>query len=218
MATIPAGGIASAGWAGRYFGDHPLGSTPGASAMDEVYFVGRVQFSPNYNTTYGKLFTMASFESWSASYPQPMNWSPYYVLLQYNNLQAEGVLHSKTSGTSKWRNLLQNQGTPVTFEKGRWYELQYRLKLNTPGQANGVFEMWIDGVKKASYTDVNYRDSYALHGWNHAMLTAYQNGAAPTAAQSLTWDEVVLAPSAIGPTGTPIGAPGQPVLQSAATP
>jgi len=217
-ASIPAGSIAGDGWAGKYFGDHPLGSTPTAANMEDVYFEGRVQFSGNYNTTYGKLFTMAAFESWSASYPQPMNWSPYYVLLQYNNLQAEGVLHSKTSGTSKWRNLLQNVGTPVTFEKGRWYEIQYRLKLNTAGQSNGIFEMWIDGVKKASYTDVNYRDSYATHGWNHVMLTAYQNGAAPTSAQSLYWDEVVLSPVAIAPTGSSIGAPGQPVLQSSTTP
>jgi len=218
VANIPAGGIAGDGWAGRYFGDHPLGSTPTAANMEDVYFEGRVQFSGSYNTTYGKLFTMAAFESWSASYPQPMNWSPYYVLLQYNNLQAEGVLHSKTAGTSKWRNLLQNVGTPVTFQKGRWYELQYRLKLNSVGQSNGIFEMWIDGVKKASYTDVNYRDSYATHGWNHVMLTAYQNGAPPTAAQSLYWDEVVLSPVPITPTGSSIGAPGQPVLQTTSTP
>lgn len=217
-ATIAAGSIAGDGWAGRYFADHPLGSTPSASNMEEVYFAGRVLFSPDFNTTYGKLFTMASFESWSASYPQPMNWSPYYVLLQYHDLQAEGVMHSKTSGVSKWRSMPQNLGTPITFAKGRWYELQYRLKLNSPGKSDGIFEMWIDGVKKASYLDVNYRDSYAAHGWNHVMLTAYQNGASPTSVETLHWDELVLSPVAIGATGSSIGAPGQPVLQSSATP
>lgn len=211
-AAVPVGSIAENGWAGRYFGDHPLGAAPGGPEVQDVYIAARVRFSDSWEMTYGKMFTIAAFESWSAGYPEPMSWSPYYVLLQYNHMQAEGVMHSKTSGASKWRAMFQNLGTPVTFARGRWYEMQYRVKLNTPGRADGLFEMWIDGVKKASYADVNYRDSYAQNGWNHMMLTAYQNGGPATRAATLYWDEVILSPVPIAPTSPPLGPPGRPQL------
>jgi len=211
-ANIPAGSNAGTAWASTFFGEHPRGDTPDAANVDEVFLNARVRFSPNFAITYNKMFTMAAFDDWSATWPQPMGWSPYYILLQYNNGQAEGILHKKTTGGSQWRAMLQNVGTPVTFQPDRWYEMQYRMKLNTPGQSDGVFELWIDGVKKASYTDVNFRDSYQEHGWNHLLLSAYQNGGPAPADQSLYYDEVIVSPKVVVPMDEELGTPGQPQL------
>ena len=52
----------------------------------------------------------------------------------------------KTTKETNWDDTLifQNVGTPVTWQNDRWYCVESHVKLNTPGQANGLAEMWID--------------------------------------------------------------------------
>lgn len=38
----------------------------------------------------------------------------------------------------------QNTGNDITWTAGNWYFTEVHFKLNTPGQSNGVFEMWVD--------------------------------------------------------------------------
>ena len=40
--------------------------------------------------------------------------------------------------------LNQNQGNNILINPGRWYAIQLRMRLSDPGQANGIFELWID--------------------------------------------------------------------------
>ena len=84
-----------------------------------------------------------------------------------------------------------NQGAPVRFQTGRWYEIGVHLRLNTPGRADGVAEVFIDGQRKAGYTDVNFRDRYTRVGLNHLMITPLQERAV-SAPRSLFYDDVVL--------------------------
>lgn len=52
-------------------------------------------------------------------------------------------------------------GTDLVFFTGaqpnRWYTLRQRIKLNTPGQRNGVLEMYVDGVLRLRRSDMFYR-------------------------------------------------------------
>ncbi|HEY6156729.1 MAG TPA: hypothetical protein VIV88_04710 [Gemmatimonadales bacterium] len=45
---------------------------------------------------------------------------------------------------------------------GRWYELVFHVKLNTPGQANGSQTLWVDGVKKIDVPNLRWRTTRAL--------------------------------------------------------
>lgn len=44
----------------------------------------------------------------------------------------------------------------MRIPQGKWFAMQIRVKLNTPGVNNGVLEMWVDGVKGASFSDVQW--------------------------------------------------------------
>jgi hypothetical protein len=49
----------------------------------------------------------------------------------------------------------------VTFERGRDYRLRQRVSLNTPGQADGVLEVWVDGRPVLKRGDLRFRDTPA---------------------------------------------------------
>jgi hypothetical protein len=48
----------------------------------------------------------------------------------------------------------------------QWYRIEVHLKLNTPGQSDGVFEYWVDGNLEARQTGLNLRGSYTVYGIN----------------------------------------------------
>ena len=45
----------------------------------------------------------------------------------------------------------------ATLQKGVWTTIRQYVKMNTPGQNNGVFELWVNGRLVASADDVYYR-------------------------------------------------------------
>jgi hypothetical protein len=193
-------------WAARGFGDHPLWGD--GERVDEVVLTSALRFSPGFEfgkAGGAKIFILGAFESWSAGYPDPNVWSPYYLLVQWRRgdrsdrpRELEGVLHRKTEcaagaarkGCNAWRDLPANLAH-VPFEAGRWVELRLRAKLNRPGQADGILEAWLDGQPVLAYADVDYRGHYARHGLNHFLLSRRASAKSP--AQSLFWDEVSLA-------------------------
>jgi hypothetical protein len=46
---------------------------------------------------------------------------------------------------------------PLTLTRNRWYCMEAEMKLNTPGQANGVTRAWIDGNLVIERTNLNIR-------------------------------------------------------------
>jgi hypothetical protein len=194
-----AAGTLGENFASVFIADHPLRQGgPGPQAR-ELYLRSRVRYSPGFDMSAGKLFIVNAFESWSSRYPAPNAWAPFYVTLQTINGRVEALLHSKTSGSSVWRPMAQNKGTPVTFQTNRWYDVMLHLKLNSPGRADGVSELFIDGVLKAAYYDVNFRDRYSKVGWNHVMISPLQ-AAAVNRVRSQYYDEVIISTSPIGAT------------------
>jgi hypothetical protein len=57
------------------------------------------------------------------------------------------------------RILHQNLNTSKLFTVGPWHHLEAVFEINTIGQANGIYKLWIDGVAVAKYTDVMYIDA-----------------------------------------------------------
>lgn len=52
-----------------------------------------------------------------------------------------------------WGNITASK----SFERGRWYAIEYQVFLNAPGVKNGSIKLWVDGVLVASKTGVNIR-------------------------------------------------------------
>jgi hypothetical protein len=47
-----------------------------------------------------------------------------------------------------------NQNRNVFFKKGKWTRLEFYVEINSPGQNNGVWRMWIDGQLATEYTNL----------------------------------------------------------------
>jgi hypothetical protein len=76
--------------------------------------------------------------------------------------------------------------------------------LNDAGQSNGIFEMWVDGLKVAEYLNLGYRVSWdgsygrnLSYGTNFVMITTYINNPAPQD-QDIYFDDVKISTTYIG--------------------
>lgn len=52
-----------------------------------------------------------------------------------------------------WGNITASK----SFQRGRWYAIEYQVFLNTPGAKDGSIKLWVDGVLVASKTGINIR-------------------------------------------------------------
>ncbi|MEM7155404.1 MAG: hypothetical protein AAF799_21320 [Myxococcota bacterium] len=90
-------------------------------------------------------------------------------------------------------------------ESGRWHCVEGRLKLNSPGAADGLFEFWVDDELQASRGDLDLRGSWTEYGINALVVENLWPGGAP---QNLRrWiDDVVVSTEPIGCQPGPAGA------------
>lgn len=57
-------------------------------------------------------------------------------------------------GTRFWWN---TEGFQAQFIPGQWHHIELRMKMNTPGQHDGLMEGWFDGQKAATYSNFYFR-------------------------------------------------------------
>ncbi len=92
-------------------------------------------------------------------------------------------------GDSLWWN--------ASLEQGRWHCVEGRVRMNTPGQNDGLLRGWLDGDQKLSRSDIQYRSTDQIgvavrHMWHNV----YFGGRWPTPNPlSLEYDEVVVSTS-----------------------
>lgn len=90
-------------------------------------------------------------------------------------------------------------GPGAVLENNRWYCIEQYVKLNTPGQRDGVFRAWVDGRRVLEKTTVRYRRVPELR-IEKVWLNVYHGGIAPAPRDmSLYIDHVVIARQYIGP-------------------
>ena len=178
----------NAGNYAHFFGDHPGvdGEMVTDVTLEEHYYLSPGFQFPSIGM---KLWTMNCFESWSAGYnlaegqSKPHTWAPYYMSISvYNNGQLYGNL-TRADGLGGigdlWHNYQQNEGSPVALNPGSWNKIKFRLKLNSLGNNDGVFQLWVNDELKCNYFNLNYRGTYANLGWNHLMMSMHANPSHP---------------------------------------
>lgn len=170
------------------FGNHPSCNVGGTMVTD-VTLEEWIYLDTGYvlPTDGMKIWIVNSFEDWGSNYStaegqgKPHSWAPYYFFVNLNSsLQPRGVntRADNLGGTNTgelWHEYAQNQGSPVAIAVTTWTKLKLRLKLNTLNQSDGIFQMWINDVLKAEYTNMNFRANLTSYGWNHLMLSNSTN-------------------------------------------
>ncbi|WP_165228098.1 hypothetical protein [Aquisphaera insulae] len=92
-------------------------------------------------------------------------------------------------------------------ESGWWVCVEARVKLNTPGERDGLMQLWIDGRLESERTGLDWRGRYEEHGLNAVFLESYWNDGSPVD-QTRWLDLFVISTRPIGP----VVAPRRPVL------
>ncbi len=80
--------------------------------------------------------------------------------------------------------------------------IEARAKLNTPGQKDGLFQLWIDGRLESERKNLDWRGSYTGHTINAVFLEAYWNKGSPVT-QCRWYDNFVISTKPIGPVTCP---------------
>lgn len=93
------------------------------------------------------------------------------------------------------------QGCGGLLDKNRWYSVETYLKLNTPGENDGILRGWVDGRLVYERIDWRWRDVNTLK-IEQAWMNFYHGGTAtPPTDLHLYIDNVVVATEYIGPMG-----------------
>ncbi|MFC4542240.1 polysaccharide lyase [Halosolutus amylolyticus] len=157
-----------------------------------------LRFSDNWNSNWnGKLpgFGATDGETVARASGRPNG---------YDGWSARGSFYS-TSGTSDPVDIgyyvyhpeqSSQYGDHVTaganLERGTWYQIDQRVELNTPGENDGVLQLWIDEELYIDENSFRFRDTSDLKiesYWGHV----YHGGSEPSPNDmAVYWDELSL--------------------------
>lgn len=92
-----------------------------------------------------------------------------------------------------------SDGPAGVLVNNRWYCIEQYVKLNTPGERNGILRAWVDGRRVLERSDVRFRHVAALK-IERVWLNVYHGGSLPAPRDmSLYIDNMVIARQYIGP-------------------
>jgi hypothetical protein len=186
------------------FGRNPLGSQAAAGEnLREVYWRLYVKLQDGFVDHPDKLTRATVFAG--------SNWQQAMIAHVWASGSRRDVLMlDPASGvdgggnlvTTKWNdfaNLAWLGGRPgaPSLAPGRWYCVETHVKLNTPGQADGVFEFWVDQRLEARRADLNWVKTWTAYGLNSILLETYWNQGSP-ATQERYLDDFVVSRNPIG--------------------
>jgi hypothetical protein len=117
-----------------------------------------------------------------------------------SGVQGDRVVTTKWNDFANFRWLGKANGPLQLYapeNREHWFCVEVRMKLNTPGTADGVFAFWIDGRLEAQKTQLDWRGSYTAYGINAITLENWVNGGAPRT-QARYFDNFVVSTRPIG--------------------
>lgn len=107
--------------------------------------------------------------------------------------------------------------TPIfgSANTNRWFCVEHHVRLNDPGQSNGVQEFWIEGQLEARRTNLNFVASYTAYGINAVFFENWWNSGSPQQ-QERYFDNIVVSTEPIGcvSAGPPVAPTGLTILRS----
>lgn len=94
-----------------------------------------------------------------------------------------------------------NFGTSAKLQSNRWYCIETYEHLNSPGDANGISQAWVDGIQVMNQSGIKYRQTGDTSLFNNNRL--YRQ----TGSGYIWYDRVAVGDSRIGCSGTPPAEP-----------
>ncbi|MCE7053266.1 hypothetical protein LZF95_01170 [Algoriphagus sp. AGSA1] len=159
----------------------PQGSSNGQNGADygakiknpseEVYYSFRMYYEPGFDFYIsGKLpgFRMwPSIKAGSGLNPGDGGGVVYLQVDAFGRMNWNVYHHRMTSRYG------ERMGSPYNFhtiETGKWTDVTYRVVLNTPGVADGILQVWINGELKNTATGVLLRTKTSVQHLNQQVV------------------------------------------------
>lgn len=125
----------------------------------------------------------------------------YLFLDPASGTDAAGTLRTTTYNdiaNFRWLGAVRGQ-TPLfgATAVGAWHCVEAHVRLNDAGQANGVFELWVDGALDAQKPGLNWVGGFNAYGINAVFFENYWNSGSP-ADQERYFDDLVVSTAPIG--------------------
>ena len=198
-------GQVSAGWAWRFFGDHP--QVRGVQ-LREVWARFYHRFDTGFAGIPPKMARMGVFgwDDWTLAAMVHYWWgtrgaSRGHALADVASnigLGDDQPIERGYNKLSRWLPVAISDFRGDTVPNiGRWICYEMRVKLNDPNVANGEYDLWADGRKIVSVTGRNLVGGYGARGINAFQLDTYWNEGSPRA-QERFYDNLVIATRPIG--------------------
>ena len=132
--------------------DFYYGEKDGKDPVTEIYWQGYSKFDSDYvwPNNAQKIVVHNIYDSQGTK--------DYQIIVAVNS---NGQYYVEHSYWQSWDffGKAQNQGSPISVSFGQWDKLKLRAKLNTPGNSDGVIQLWINDTLKLSYTNLNIREN-----------------------------------------------------------
>lgn len=91
-------------------------------------------------------------------------------------------------------------GTTPLFSSAnadQWFCVEAHVKLNTPGQSDGIFELWVNDNLEASRNDLDWVGNWSGYGINAVYFENHWNAGSPIT-QERYFDNIVISTQRIG--------------------
>ena len=88
----------------------------------------------------------------------------------------------------------------LNFPRNQWVTVETRVRMNTPGQRNGIVESWLNGRKVLSQSNLRFRDtdSFEIDSFLfHTFFGGSSNDWAPSKDEAVDFDNLVISGSPI---------------------
>lgn len=214
-------GQVSGGWLLRSFGRTPPGfyapQSHGSRDFREIFWREYVRTGPGWDGHPSKLSRVYGIadDNWAQSViahlwnsgnddfllTEPASGIDVYdqlVTTTYNDFANLRWLGGANAIDGGWSGTMKGV-TPVysSANADTWFCVEAHVRLNTPGQSDGVLEFFVDGQLEARLQGLNLVGSWQDYGINAISLENYWNGGAPGTRERFR-DNLVVATAPIG--------------------
>jgi hypothetical protein len=209
MRTIFQQGEVEAGGMKLGFGRNPVGymnkGIRNTEDFREVYYRMYLKNDPDWEGNPAKLSRATVFTSASV-WTQAMIahlWSDgkYHLLLDpASGVNANGeIVTTKYNDFDNLKWLGNKSGVTPIFDGNHddWICIEHHVKLNDPGQKNGVQEFWIDGNLEARLINLDFVSTYNAYAINAIFFENYWNSGS-VKLQERYFDNIVVSTERIG--------------------
>jgi len=102
--------------------------------------------------------------------------------------------------------------SPFSWDRTKWYTIEWEVKLNDVGASNGYTKLWINGTEIGRKENIAIREGSDNYTFQEIRIGGWESGGTPAVASTRYLDDVVISDQYVGVSGStaPVVSPPNP--------